>query len=145
MSPATQNVVKWPLLFILFTLVVACTGKQQPTGQESSITTDQKPSTSPKKTIESPGAHALDVASKLLGTPVKKGLTFLRLEGLKETISVRRDRLLAALGSGLKTEEMDARASKTHWASVRDVLPLSLIHISEPTRPAPLSRMPSSA
>ena len=25
------------------------------------------------------------------------------------------------------------------------MLPLSLIHISEPTRPAPLSRMPSSA
>ena len=25
------------------------------------------------------------------------------------------------------------------------LMPLSLIHISEPTRPAPLSRMPSSA
>ncbi|MDG5468869.1 C40 family peptidase [Deltaproteobacteria bacterium IMCC39524] len=75
MSPAMQNVVKWPLLFILFTLVVACTGKQQPTGQESSITTNQKPSPSPEKAIESPGAHALDVARKLLGTPYRYGGT----------------------------------------------------------------------
>ena len=52
MSPTTQKVVKWPLLLILFTFVVACTGKQQPTVQESSITTGQKPSISPEKAIE---------------------------------------------------------------------------------------------
>ena len=75
MSPATQKVVKWPLLFILFTFVVGCTGKQQPTGQESSITTDQKPSISPEKAIESPGTQALDVARKMLGTPYRYGGT----------------------------------------------------------------------
>lgn len=75
MSPATQKVVKWPLLFILFTFVVACTGKQQPTGQESSITTDQKPSISPEKAIESPGTQALDVARKMLGIPYRYGGT----------------------------------------------------------------------
>jgi len=73
MSPATQKVVKWPLLFILFTFVVACTGKQQPTVQESSITTDQKPSISPEKAIESPGRQALAVARKLLGSPYRYG------------------------------------------------------------------------
>ena len=73
MSPATQKVVKWPLLFILLTFVVACTGKQQPTGQESSITTDQKPSISPEKAIESPGTQALDVARKMLGSPYRYG------------------------------------------------------------------------
>jgi len=75
MSPATQKVVKWPLLFILFTFVVACTGKQQPTGQESSITTDQKPSISAEKAIESPGTQALDVARTLLGSPYRYGGT----------------------------------------------------------------------
>ena len=71
-------------------------------------------------------AHApVDVASKLMGSPMKKGLTFLRLEGLKETIAVRRDRLMAALDSDIKTEEMDAKTSKSHWASVRDVLPFA--------------------
>ena len=73
MSPATQKVVKWPLLFILFTFVVACTGKQQPTVQESSITTDQKPSISPEKAIESPGRQALAVARKMLGSPYRYG------------------------------------------------------------------------
>ena len=73
MSPATQKVVKWPLLFILFTFVVACTGKQQPTVQESSITTDQKPSIPPEKAIESPGRQALAVARKLLGSPYRYG------------------------------------------------------------------------
>ena len=75
MSPATQKVVKWPLLFILFTFVVACTGKQQLTVQESSITTDQKPSISPEKAIESPGTQALDVARKMLGRPYRYGGT----------------------------------------------------------------------
>ena len=75
MSPATQKVVKWPLLFILFTFLVACTGKQQPTGQESSVTTDQKPSTSPDVAIESPRAQALDVARKMLGAPYRYGGT----------------------------------------------------------------------
>jgi len=75
MSPATQKVVKWPLLFILFTFVVACTGKQQPTVQESSVTTDQKPSISPEKALESPGTQALDVARKMLGSPYRYGGT----------------------------------------------------------------------
>jgi len=73
MSPATQKVVKWPLLFILFTFVVACTGKQQPTVQESSITTDQKPSISPENAIESPGRQALAVVRKMLGSPYRYG------------------------------------------------------------------------
>lgn len=69
-------------------------------------------------------AHApVVVASKLMGSPIKAGITFLRLEGLKETIEVRRDRLTAALGGALKVEQLDAKASKALWVSIRDVLP----------------------
>ena len=50
-------------------------GKQQPKGQESSVTTDQKPSTSPDVAIESSGALALVVARKMLGTPYLYGGT----------------------------------------------------------------------
>ena len=75
MSPATQKAVKWPLLFILFTFLVACTGKQQPTVQESSVTTDQKPSISLEKAFESPSTQALAVARKMLGTPYRYGGT----------------------------------------------------------------------
>ena len=42
---------------------------------------------------------------------------------------------LPALGASVNRND----CSKPYWTS------LSLIHISEPTRPAPLSRMPSSA
>lgn len=75
MSPATHKIVKWPLLFMLFTLVVACTGKQQPTAEYSSVATAQKASTFPDKAIESPGAQALEVARKMLGTPYRYGGT----------------------------------------------------------------------
>ena len=71
MSPATQKTVKWPLLFMLLMLVVACAGKQQPTGQDSSVTTNHKPSTSPSKAIESPGAQVLAVAREMLGIPYR--------------------------------------------------------------------------
>ena len=71
-------------------------------------------------------AHApVVVASKLFDIPIKGGMTFLRLEGLKETIDVRRDRLIAALGDGQKIEQLDAKASKSLWASIRDVLPFA--------------------
>jgi murein DD-endopeptidase len=73
MSPATQKTVKWPLLFMLLMLVVACSGKPQPTGQDSSVTSNQKPSSSPSKAIISPGAQALDVAREMLGTPYRYG------------------------------------------------------------------------
>ncbi|TNF47693.1 MAG: NlpC/P60 family protein [Deltaproteobacteria bacterium] len=75
MSPVTQKTVKWPLIFILFTFVVACTGKQQPGVPESSVMTDQKPSVSPDKAIEAPGKQALEVARKMLGTPYRYGGT----------------------------------------------------------------------
>jgi cell wall-associated NlpC family hydrolase len=75
MSPATQKTVKWPMLFILLTFVVACTGKQLPTTQDSSVTTVQKASISPGNATESPGTQALDVARKLLGTPYSYGGT----------------------------------------------------------------------
>ena len=71
-------------------------------------------------------AHApVVVASKLMASPIPAGITFLRLEGLKETIEVRRDRLVAALGDGLNIEQMDAKASKALWISIRDVLPFA--------------------
>ena len=71
-------------------------------------------------------AHApVVVASKLFNGPVKGGMTFLRLEGLKETIDVRRDRLIAALGEALQFEELDAKASKSLWLSMRDVIPFA--------------------
>ena len=55
---------------MLLTLVVACTGKQQATGQESSMA-DQTSLISPNKEFESPGAQALDVARKILGIPYR--------------------------------------------------------------------------
>lgn len=71
-------------------------------------------------------AHApVVVAAKLFDIPIKSGVAFLRLEGLKETIEVRRDRLVAALGDGLKIEQLDAKASKAMWVSIRDVLPFA--------------------
>ena len=71
-------------------------------------------------------AHApVVVAAKLFDIPIKGGMTFLRLEGLKETIAVRRERLIAALGDGLKIEQLDAKASKALWVSIRDVLPFA--------------------
>lgn len=71
-------------------------------------------------------AHApADIASQLMKAPVKGGITFLRLEGLKETISVRRDRIIKSLEKGLDIEELDARASSTLWKSIRDVLPFA--------------------
>jgi len=75
MSPAPQKTVKWLLLFMLLMLVVACAGKQQATGQDSSVTSNQKPSTSPSKTIISPGAQALDRAREMLGAPYRYGGT----------------------------------------------------------------------
>jgi cell wall-associated NlpC family hydrolase len=78
MSPATQKTVKWPMLFILLTFVVACTGKQLPTTQDSSVTTVRKSSISPDNATESPGTQALDVARKLLGTPYSYGGTDLK-------------------------------------------------------------------
>ena len=60
---------------MLLMLFVACAGKQQPTGQDSSVTTNQRPPTSPSKAIESPGAQALDVAREMLGTPYRYGGT----------------------------------------------------------------------
>ena len=67
MSFATRITVKWLLLFMLLMFVVACAGKQQPTGQDSSVTTNQRPPTSPSKAIESPGAQVLAVAREMLG------------------------------------------------------------------------------
>ena len=66
-----------------------------------------------------------DIASGLMGRPVKGGITFLRLEGLIETIPSRLDRLLSALGAGLEVEELDEKTSKTLWLSIRDVLPFA--------------------
>lgn len=72
-------------------------------------------------------AHApADVASKLMDAPVKGGITFLRIEGLKETVNVRRDRVIAALPKGLDIHELDTRASATLWKAVRDVLPFAI-------------------
>lgn len=71
-------------------------------------------------------AHAPpDIAARIADAPVKGGVTYLRLEGLKETIPVRREKLVEALGKGLLIEEMDARASRALWRTVRDVLPFA--------------------
>lgn len=65
----------------------------------------------------------VDLAAPLMGKPMKAGLVFLRLEGLKETIPVRRDRLLRALGNAVKVQELNAKTSKAIWANLRDVTP----------------------
>lgn len=73
-------------------------------------------------------ARALSTSADVTGAahmPGIDGATYLRLEGIKETIAPRRDRLVAALGNGLKIEEMDASASSMLWASMRDVTPFA--------------------
>ena len=50
------------------------------------------------------------------------------------------------LHAALTLEEAVAQAADSDpWLRGSELRELSLIHISEPTRPAPLSRMPSSA
>jgi cell wall-associated NlpC family hydrolase len=73
MSPAAQKMVKWPLLFILLLSLVACAGKQQPVTQVPPATTDLKPSFPANKAAENPGAQALSIARKMLGTPYLYG------------------------------------------------------------------------
>ncbi|WP_018688643.1 glycolate oxidase subunit GlcE [Ahrensia kielensis] len=71
-------------------------------------------------------SHApADIASQLMNAPVKGGITFMRLEGLKETIGVRCDRVIASLPKGLNIQEIDARASLALWKMIRDVLPFA--------------------
>lgn len=71
-------------------------------------------------------SHApADIASQLMNAPVKGGITFMRLEGLKETIGVRRDRVIASLPKGLNIQEIGARASLALWKMIRDVLPFA--------------------
>ena len=60
-------------------------------------------------------------------------------------ISHSRLLLLATLLSGALAGCSKQDAGEVSAAKVDAVADLSLIHISEPTRPAPLSRMPSSA
>ncbi len=52
-------------------------------------------------------------------------ITVLRLEGLPETIPVRRDRLLAALDSKASMNEVEGKVSGNLWASIRDVMPFA--------------------
>ncbi len=71
-------------------------------------------------------AHApADVAAHLFEKPVRGGVTFVRLEGLKETIAVRRDRVLASLGQLSKVDELDPKTSKKLWTKIRDVMPFA--------------------
>ncbi|MDZ7823631.1 MAG: FAD-binding protein [Ahrensia sp.] len=71
------------------------------------------------------GHMPADIAKQVLPRRKNSGITLLRLEGLSETIPVRRDRLIAALEKGLKIEELDATTSKSTWTSIRDVLPFA--------------------
>ncbi|KAG1650427.1 Glycolate oxidase iron-sulfur subunit [Nymphon striatum] len=67
----------------------------------------------------------VEVAAILYGRPVKEGTVLLRLEGLKETISVRRDRVLAALENGSKYEELNSKESKAIWTAIKNVEPFA--------------------
>jgi glycolate oxidase FAD binding subunit len=49
----------------------------------------------------------------------------LRLEGPSPSVTFRRDRLLAELGSDCEASSLDDEASVTFWRAVRDVLPLA--------------------
>ncbi|HEX4616380.1 MAG TPA: FAD-linked oxidase C-terminal domain-containing protein, partial [Stellaceae bacterium] len=48
----------------------------------------------------------------------------LRLEGPSPSVTFRRERLLAELGSDCEASSLDDEASVTFWRAVRDVLPL---------------------
>mgnify|MGYP001823971993 FL=1 len=82
-----------------------------------------------------------------------QAVTYMTLTGLRDTIG--RHELADLLQHRDKIAEDLQRTLDEHtnpWGiscqnvGIKDiVIPLSLIHISEPTRPAPLSRMPSSA
>jgi glycolate oxidase FAD binding subunit len=49
----------------------------------------------------------------------------LRLEGPSPSVTFRRERLLAELGSDCEASSLDDEASVTFWRAVRDVLPLA--------------------
>jgi len=52
------------------------------------------------------------------------GVVALRLEGPSPSVSFRRDRLLAELGSSCESTLLDNEASAAFWRSIRDVIPL---------------------
>ena len=52
------------------------------------------------------------------------GVVALRLEGPSPSVSFRRDRLLAELGSDCESTSFDNEASAAFWRSIRDVIPL---------------------
>ena len=49
----------------------------------------------------------------------------LRIEGPNPSVTFRRERLLAELGSGCEAGSLDDEASISFWRAVRDVLPLA--------------------
>src|SRR5712675_1957920 len=52
------------------------------------------------------------------------GVVALRLEGPSPSVSFRRDRLLAELGSDCESTLLDNEASAAFWRSIRDAIPL---------------------
>jgi glycolate oxidase FAD binding subunit len=72
------------------------------------------------------GAVYLPASSTAALTPFTgvSGVVALRLEGPSPSVSFRRDRLLAELGSDCESTLLDNEASAAFWRSIRDVIPL---------------------
>jgi glycolate dehydrogenase FAD-binding subunit len=72
------------------------------------------------------GAVYLPASSTAALTPFTgvSGVVALRLEGPSPSVSFRRDRLLAELGSSCESTLLDNEASAAFWRSIRDVIPL---------------------
>jgi glycolate oxidase FAD binding subunit len=61
----------------------------------------------------------------LTSLPGSTAVAALRLEGPSPSVTFRRERLLAELGSDCEASSLDDEASVTFWRAVRDVLPLA--------------------
>jgi len=72
------------------------------------------------------GAVYLPACSTAVLTPFTgvSGIVALRLEGPSPSVSFRRDRLSAELGSDCESTSFDNEASAAFWAAIRDVIPL---------------------
>ncbi len=67
---------------------------------------------------------AMQSSCEVSGAAHVPDMTFLRIEGIAESVVYRRDRLARLLGEFGRGESLDAEASQEQWRSIRDVEPL---------------------
>ncbi len=67
---------------------------------------------------------AMQSSCEVSGAAHVSGISYLRLEGIRESVIYRRDRLAKLLGEFGRIESLDAVPSQVQWQSIRDVAPL---------------------